>query len=255
MFFDEFVSFSEIYTVAELNFEPKALRASRRPFYAMSMRLLGDADFTFDTKERLHASAGDIVFVPKNVGYLIDSHIEEHIICVHFDMPNEISLPAVFTPNDGEKFASLFKKLRDIWSEKIPGYMFAAAACMNNILKHAVRQNTRESESNGGASYAVFLQAKRFIDEGYASHELSVHSVARDCNISDIYLRKIFNKFLGISPKKYIEKLRIEYATELLQSGYYTVSDVAERCGISNSKHFSVFYKANTGVSPSKVIK
>lgn len=254
MFFDEFVSFSDIYTVVELDFEPKALRAKARQFDALSVRLSGDADFVFDSGERLHAGTGDIIFVPKDVGYFIDSHVEEHVICIHFDMPTRLG-PAVFKPEDKEVFFSLFMKLLDVWSAKAPGYMFSAAAVMNNIMKNAVRQNARQSEQANGAQHAIFLQAKKLIEANYTSSELTVHGIARKCNISDIYLRKIFDKFLDISPKQYIDKLRIEYAAELLGTGYYSVADVAEKCGIPNTKHFSTFYKSKTGTPPSKTLK
>ncbi len=209
MFFDEFVSFSEIYTVVELEFEPKSSHAKGRPFHALSVRLSGDADFIFDSGERLHAGAGDIIFVPKDVGYIINSHINEKVICVHFDMPIEISSPAVFTPEDREVFFPLFMKLRDVWTAKAPGYLFSASATMNNILKNVARQNARLSEQANGVAHAMFLQAKKLIEKNYTLPELTVQRVARECNISEIYLRKIFDKFLSISPKQYIDKLRL----------------------------------------------
>ncbi len=255
MFFEEFVSFSEIYTVLELKFEPKALRAKARPFHALSLRLSGDADFVFDNGLRLHAGAGDIIFVPKDIGYLIDSHTEERVICVHFDIPVSSPEPAVFTPDDPEVYFSLFRKLQNVWSAREPGYMFSTAATMNNILKNTSRQNARLKEQAHGTSHSILIQAKKMIEVNYTSTELTVHDIANECNVSEVYLRKIFDKYLSTSPKQYIDKLRLEYATELLATGYYTVSDVAEKCGIPNTKHFSTYYKAKTGISPSKVIK
>ena len=39
-------------------------------------------------------------------------------------------------------------------------------------------------------------------------------------------------------------------ATELLQSGYYSVGEIASRCGFNNINYFSTFIKKETGLSP-----
>ena len=79
---------------------------------------------------------------------------------------------------------------------------------------------------------------------------LSVESLSQLCNMSDTYFRRLFVQAIGITPQRYISNLRLEMATELLRSGYYSVSEIAERCGFNNPNYFSLFIKKETGLSP-----
>lgn len=58
-----------------------------------------------------------------------------------------------------------------------------------------------------------------------------------------------------VSPLAYINKLKLNYALELLHSGYYTVSEVSDKCGFKNIYYFSTFIKKETGFSPINHIK
>ena len=68
--------------------------------------------------------------------------------------------------------------------------------------------------------------------------------------MSDTYFRKLFVQEHHITPQCYINRLRLEMATELLRTGYYSVSEVAERCGFNSACYFSTFIKKETGLSP-----
>ena len=79
--------------------------------------------------------------------------------------------------------------------------------------------------------------------------------MAKRCNVSETYFRKLFFENYQITPLEYINNLRTEYAIELLESGYYNVTEVAEKCGFGNAYYFSTFIKKRTGHSPKKFIK
>ena len=65
---------------------------------------------------------------------------------------------------------------------------------------------------------------------------------------------EFFVKNYSATPLKYINDLKLNYAKELLRSSYYTVSEVAEKCGFENVYYFSLFMKKRTGKSPSQFL-
>ena len=71
--------------------------------------------------------------------------------------------------------------------------------------------------------------------------------------MSDTYFRKLFFQNFKTTPLKYINKLKLEYAKELLCSNYYTIEEVSEKCGFENINYFSTFIKKQTGVPPSRL--
>jgi len=82
---------------------------------------------------------------------------------------------------------------------------------------------------------------------------LSVDEIARQNFISTSYLKHLFAKYAGISPKKHMAHLQIQAANELLDSGK-TVGEVAEILNFSSPNYFSTFYKKQMGASPIKYI-
>ena len=72
---------------------------------------------------------------------------------------------------------------------------------------------------------------------------------ACECGDSVSYIKKLFAKYAGISPKAYYNNLRIAHALKLLSEGI-PVNEVAEAMNFSSSSYFSAFFKKHTGNSP-----
>ncbi len=79
--------------------------------------------------------------------------------------------------------------------------------------------------------------------------------LAYECNISEVYFRKLFTKHFGISPKQFIIDLRIQRAKQLLSEGVLSVAAISEQCGFSNPYHFCRLFKQRTGITPSEYRK
>ncbi len=82
----------------------------------------------------------------------------------------------------------------------------------------------------------------------------SVKEIAAFCSVSEASLKRIFNKYAGISVHKYFLKLKVKTATELLGNGL-SVTETAERLGFDSQAYFSAVFKRETGVSPSALKK
>ena len=106
---------------------------------------------------------------------------------------------------------------------------------------------------SAGASYA--LSAREYIDNHYYHPTLSVQAVAQHLHISRCYLRDIFIRELGLSPREYITQLRIDRAKELLAAFDYPISTIAASVGYDDLFQFSRFFTAHVGCSPSEYRK
>lgn len=72
---------------------------------------------------------------------------------------------------------------------------------------------------------------------------------AQECGASVSYIKQLFQKYAGISPKVYYNKLRVQHASKLIDNGE-SVKDIAEIMNFSSSNYFSSFFKKHTGMSP-----
>ena len=79
-------------------------------------------------------------------------------------------------------------------------------------------------------------------------------ALAEQSFMSEVYFRKLFKSSYGISPQKYIIRLRIQHAKGLISIGYYSLKEIALMSGYTDYKYFSTEFKKQVGVSPSDYI-
>ena len=72
---------------------------------------------------------------------------------------------------------------------------------------------------------------------------------AHECSDSISYIKQLFSKHAGVSPKSCYNQLRIQYAAKLLDEGY-SVREIADKMNFSSSNYFSSFFKKYTGLAP-----
>lgn len=82
--------------------------------------------------------------------------------------------------------------------------------------------------------------------------QLSVGRIAEKLNISVSSLKRLFDKYAGMSVHKYFLTLKIKTATVLLKGGM-SVSEVSDALGFSSQGYFSATYKRETGNNPSQI--
>lgn len=91
-------------------------------------------------------------------------------------------------------------------------------------------------------------EAMRFINLNF-HRQLTVTEVAAACNIDDRYLYNLFVKHTDISPKQYLNKVRLHNARQLL-SGGCTVTEAAVSVGFEDVLAFSRFFAKHMGMPP-----
>ena len=98
--------------------------------------------------------------------------------------------------------------------------------------------------------YDINQRIRMYIEENYADPQLSLASVADCFGISEVYLSRLFKQSFEQNFSKYVEELRMRKAKELMESGNYTVSTIAETVGYNSSQTFRRAYKRVYGCTP-----
>ncbi len=65
------------------------------------------------------------------------------------------------------------------------------------------------------------------------------------------YISSLIKMYTGLPLHQYLNHIRIVKATNYLDIGTMSVSEIAKECGFENSNYFSRYFKIVTGVSPS----
>lgn len=133
--------------------------------------------------------------------------------------------------------------------QHIPGYLQTVITYLYQLFL-SLASEASLSVSSTAPDAILFQKAITYLNNNLSGSP-SVDEVAHYCNISVSSLKRIFDKYAGISVHQYLLKLKIKVAIDLLESGE-TVTSVSERTGFSNQNYFSKAFKRETGKSPSE---
>ncbi len=98
------------------------------------------------------------------------------------------------------------------------------------------------------------LKVLNFIEKNF-NRDISLSTLAEKANLSKYYFCRFFKHYMGVTPKQYIIKRRIEEAKRLLKEEEMDISDIAFRVGFSYLNHFERQFKKYTSQSPKEYRK
>ena len=107
---------------------------------------------------------------------------------------------------------------------------------------------------NLGARHNI-LKATRFIEEHYGDESLSLTKVAASLGMSDAYLSRSFKEEMNINFVKYLIKVRLDKAKQLLETDSCSAAEAAYQVGFTDYSHFSRTFKKHFGLGPSEYRK
>ena len=158
---------------------------------------------------------------------------------------------AVFTPENSEYYQNMFNWLYALWSQKEFGYKYSCTKLFYDIILR-IQDELKHKEHK--IIPAIIKPACDYIAKNYTDPNITVSLCAEICDISEVHFRNTFEEYYGISPKKYINNLRIKTAIALMKTQNYNVSEISQMAGFYNPKYFSLVFKKATGLSPSQYI-
>ena len=105
------------------------------------------------------------------------------------------------------------------------------------------------------ANLAFLNEVKLYIMENMDKEDLTVDDIASRMCMSRTTFYNKWKLLTGEAPKYLISRIRMEKARELLESGKFSVTMVAEMVGMRNLKNFRGRYKEDFGKTPKEFMK
>ncbi len=85
---------------------------------------------------------------------------------------------------------------------------------------------------------------------GHYMLEITIRELAEQVGVSERYLRKLYVRYLNLSPLDYLNQIRIDKSIELLRNTTLSVKEISYQCGFRSPQYFSRIFKQQTGMSP-----
>ena len=105
----------------------------------------------------------------------------------------------------------------------------------------------------------VVARIENNIIANYADSTYELDAFLHSLPFSYDYLRKLFQKELGVTPHRYLVDKRLKLAAELLVSdanaGARTIADIATLCGFHDPLYFSKMFRKKYGIAPRRYLE
>lgn len=228
---------------------------SGRGKYGFVYTLDGNAEYRFTNGDNVTVTKANLLFLLPDAAYTVITEKAFSHYTVNFDIHESTSKldaldrPCLLATDDNtERLKYLTEKVVNSWSSKRAGCEMRAIGHLYELLSVfyydcVVKTDTR---SNGR-----LLRAKEYIERNFAS-SVSLTELARLTDMSVTHFRREWKKHYNVTPFAYRDGIRLSFARELILSGYYTVSEIAEKCGFDDVGYFIRFFKKHVGTTPLK---
>ena len=92
----------------------------------------------------------------------------------------------------------------------------------------------------------------RVLDDMHArlSEPFNLGRLAALAELSEFHFSRVFKQATGMSPSRYLIRLRMEQARRLLRESGHAIIDVGLAVGYSSPSHFAQVFRKETGVAP-----
>lgn len=118
------------------------------------------------------------------------------------------------------------------------------------------KQDLKEEDSTLSDADREFIhRAIRLVEENMATGNYTVEQLSHDMCMERTGLYKKMTAMVEQTPSAFIRSIRLQKAMDMLQSGDYTVSEVAQRTGFSTTSYFCKVFTAEYGENPAEYLK
>ncbi|PHN04763.1 helix-turn-helix domain-containing protein [Flavilitoribacter nigricans] len=118
---------------------------------------------------------------------------------------------------------------------------------MNLYQQHLLAY--RQELSTNDHQIDQIVGGRQFMDRHFREN-IDLERVARAACCSKYHFIRLFKKYYGLTPHRYLTDLRIRAAREMLAAGV-SVIDTCSRLGFESATSFTGLFKTYTGQTPS----
>lgn len=153
----------------------------------------------------------------------------------------------IFRAEEYEKISEIFSQIYNTAESNSVYSSFKIQSLLYDFFAELFKERRVK---NGDVTEAAI----RIMEYNYMN-SLTVRDISDKFFLDNAYFSRLFKSKTGVTPKKYILKLRIERASELLKTTEDKVKDIPKTVGFEDSLYFSRIFLKMTGLTPTEYRK
>lgn len=213
--------------------------------------------YTLQSGETFTAHSGDVVFAPKNSLYTMRIFdLESSSACtiginLHlYDSDGEELIlsnkPFIAASGNRLSFNELFEQINEVAMD-YPACLPQIYSDLYKVLYLMTAKSDHPSVLDSRyASIAKAIIHLRCED----AYTMKIADMAKECHVSESYLRRQFKKYSGMSPVTYIRLRKIMAAKNLLRYSDMSMDEIAYNLNFTDAAYFCKVFHRDTGMTP-----
>lgn len=209
--------------------------------------------YTDKNRNKIMAKSGDIIYVPMGSEYEVEftdfEGEDNHTVGINFHLMDEsgeivtLSDKIMVFSSVEEGITKLFYQSLG-YSEPLPYFnrRLAVFELICSLFSFC-------AEPKVDRSISIISEGLKKLRE-QPEKMIPISSLARACNISEVYFRKQFKAVMGMSPVEYRNMLRLDKAKQYLEYGDISIQEISDTLGYSTASHFIKCFRERFGVPP-----
>lgn len=150
--------------------------------------------------------------------------------------------------------SALLEPLRaELVSRQKPSALFiqglAQSLAVHLVRSYGVTERIHQRPRGGLPAFKL----RRVVElmESRLDREFRLSTLARAAGLSEFHFCRAFKQSTGFAPSRYLIRLRMERARQLLRETSRPVIEIGLEVGYSSASHFAQVFRRETGVAPS----
>ena len=223
----------------------KKIKFDSRTCAGFIITVSGKIRFSYEGGELL-AEKGKPVFLPKGLAYTNECLETAESYVFNFKTLENDKLPLGLSPISEEQIKEIYERVQ---AEFLSVTLVDQLSVLENMYALA-RVLLRDYKSET-TTHPVVAKATDYMRRKCQCSALTVGDIAEHCYVSEVYLRKLFEREEKTSPFRRLTAIRMDKARRLIEEKR-PLKEVALNVGYADVFQFSRAYKRYFGYPPSK---
>lgn len=209
-----------------------------------------DATYKDISGNVIKAESGSLIYAPETSEYVAYfDNFQNNTSCtvgINFRLFDENITPIILenriTVYKNSKFSGFVEKIDNADQGMVSCFAKMKSGLYEIISILGNTENTLEDK------YKVIYKGIEHLESG--NYNLSIEEIAKMCNVSVSYFRKLFKQYSGVSPIEYRMNTKFQKAKEYLCHTDLNSCEVADLLDFKDMSFFCRRFKKETGLTP-----
>lgn len=217
------------------------------------------AQYTLPDGSFVQADSGTFVYTPQFSEYVVRFYDfetpESNTIGVNFFLHDSHNQPMILSDSilvfdaDNANYRSLFKKLESYGEANL-----VCTGKLKSLLYDLLFHLSEYDKKVYSNKYSVISKGISYLEEN-DDQSLKIGDIAKMCNVSEVYFRRLFKSYSGMTPVEYRNTAKIHKAKIYLQQDDLSIAEISDRLGFGDISYFIKMFHEKAGMPPTEYKK